>query len=375
MKKYKSSAPYRHETPACTGILLANLGTPDAPSAGAVRRFLAEFLSDPRVVELPKWLWWPILHGVILRLRPRKAAAAYSRIWRNEGSPLYVFSRRLAAAVESRLAERQRDQVRVELGMRYGRPSIAAALDKMLQANVQRLLVLPLYPQYSATTTGSTFDAVATELARWRWVPELRLVNHYHDNEGYIGALAESVRLHQARHGAPDRLLFSFHGLPKHYFLAGDPYFCQCQMTARLVAEQLALPEAHWAIGFQSRIGPREWLKPYTARLLTQWAKSGMRHVQVICPGFAVDCLETLDEIQLLNRERFFKAGGREFSYIPALNDQPAHVEVLIGIIERHCRGWKKYGADWTQADHLRELQETKQRAAKLGAEDELPPT
>ena len=239
----------------------------------------------------------------------------------------------------------------------------------MRLANVRRLLVLPLYPQYSATTTASTFDAVARELLRWRWVPEIRFINHYHEDEGYVRALTESVRSHQTTHGRADRLLFSFHGLPRHHFLAGDPYFCHCQKTARLTAEQLGLPDESWTVSFQSRFGPREWLKPYTLKLLKQWARAGVTHVQVICPGFAVDCLETLEEIQILNREGFIHAGGHEFSYIPALNDQPAHVEALLGIVEHHSQGWETYGPDWTPADHLRALQETKQRANKHGAE------
>lgn len=370
MMPFKSNQPHRHDAPPCTGILVTNLGTPEAPTAPAVRRFLREFLADPRVIELPRWLWWPILYGLILPLRPRKVAHAYQRIWDKEGSPLLVLTRRLAAALESRLAQRRPDPIRVELGMRYGKPSIADALEKLRQANVQRLLVLPLYPQYSGTTTGSTFDAVSRELSSWRWVPELRLVNHYHDDEGYVRSLAASIRAHQDRHGRPDRLLFSFHGLPRHYFLAGDPYFCHCQKTARLTAEQLGLPDGSWAVAFQSRFGPREWLKPYTSTLLAKWARSGVRHVQVLCPGFAVDCLETLEEMQILNREGFIHAGGHDFSYIPALNDQPAHVDALLGIVERHCQGWKQYGLDWTEADHQRELEETKQRALKLGADN-----
>ena len=368
MIHYSGNGPHRHDAPARTGILITNLGTSEAPSAQSVRRFLAEFLSDPCVIELPRWLWWPILHGIILRLRPSKVAHLYQRIWMDDGSPLYVYSRRLAAALESRLAARQHDLVQVELGMRYGQPSIAAALERMRQSNVQRLLVLPLYPQYSATTTGSTFDAVADVLRRWRWVPELRFVGHYHDDENHIEALAQSISAHRAAHGPPDRLLFSFHGLPRHYFLAGDPYYCHCQKTARLVAARLALPDGSWAVSFQSRFGPREWLQPYTQKLLGQWAKSGVRHVQVICPGFAVDCLETLDEIQILNKETFLGAGGSQFSYIPALNDSAGQVDALLALIDRHCRGWKKHGPEMSAADIQRELQETKQRAARLGA-------
>jgi len=361
MAKYKGQADHRHDAPPVTGVLLANLGTPDAPTPAAVRRYLGEFLSDPRVIETPALLWKPILHGIILRVRPRRSAAAYRRIWTDEGSPLLVISRRQAAAVESRLAGRD-GNFRVELAMRYGRPSVAAALDRLFDMNIRRLLVFPLYPQYSAATTGSTFDAVARVLRTWRWVPELRFVNHYHDDEGYIAALAEGIRLHQARHGTPERLLFSFHGLPKHYVLAGDPYFCQCQKTARLVAAQLGLQDAQWALSFQSRFGPREWLKPYTDKTLRSWGKAGIDHVQVVCPGFAADCLETLEEIEILNREIFRDAGGREFSYVPALNDQPHHIDALVEIIEKHCAGWPgPAGAE--------ELAETKRRAIRQGAD------
>jgi ferrochelatase len=362
MPAYKGHADHRHDAPPATGVLVTNLGTPAAPTPAAIRRYLAEFLSDPRVIEVSPLVWKPILHGLILRTRPRRVAEAYRRIWTEEGSPLLAISQRQAAAIESRLAGRRGNNFRVELGMRYGQPSIPAALDRLFEANIDRLLVLPLYPQYSGATTGSTFDAVAGALRRWRWVPELRFVNHYHDHEGYIAALAESIRLHQARHGSPERLLFSFHGLPRHYFLAGDPYFCQCQKTARLVAAQLGLQDTHWAVAFQSRFGPREWLKPYTDKLLRSWGKAGIGHVQIVCPGFAADCLETLEEIQFMNRELFRDAGGREFSYVPALNDQPAHIDALVEIIERHCSGWPN-------PPDATELAAIRSRALRLGAE------
>jgi ferrochelatase len=365
MARYRGQAPYRHDSPPATGVLLVNLGTPDAPTTPAVRRYLAEFLSDPRVIETPAWLWRPILHGIILRTRPRRSARAYRHIWTDEGSPLLRYSRRLVAALEGRLMERQRDHYRVELAMRYGQPSIGSALEKLLAANVQRLLVVPLYPQYSGSTTGSVFDAVTQVLGRWRWVPEFRFVGHYHDDEGYIGAVAESIRLHQAQHGRPERLLFSFHGLPRSYFLAGDPYFCHCQKTARLVAAQLGLSDTEWAVSFQSRFGPREWLKPYTDKVLKGWAKAGVKRVQVVCPGFAADCLETLEEIAMQNREKFLAAGGTEFGYIPALNDQPAHVEALAEIVERHCRGWRKPSPQ----EQDREIAFALERAKQLGSE------
>lgn len=324
-----------------TGVLLTNLGTPDAPTTPAVRRYLAEFLSDRRVIELSPWLWQPILRGIVLNLRPRRSAAAYARIWTDAGSPLLAISKCQAAAVDRALARTQPDDdIVTALAMRYGSPSVASALEYLRAANVQRLLVFPLYPQYSAATTGSTFDAVADVLKRWRWVPELRFINHYHDDTGYIAALADSVRAHQGRHGKPQKLLMSFHGLPKHYFLAGDPYFCHCQKTARLLAEALGLGPDDYLVTFQSRFGPREWLQPYTDKTLIALAQQGVDNVQVICPGFSADCLETLEEISILNKEQYLHHGGRQFSYIPALNDSPAHVDMLAGIVRRHISGW-----------------------------------
>ena len=344
-----------------TGVLLTNLGTPDAPTTKAVRRYLAEFLSDTRVIELSPWIWQPILHGIILRVRPRKSAAAYGRIWTDAGSPLLSISKQQAGRIDAALTRHvPGGAIVTALGMRYGTPSIASALEFLRAANVQRLLVFPLYPQYSAATTGATFDAVANVLKGWRWVPELRFINHYHDDTGYVDALASSVRHHQEQHGKPDRLLVSFHGLPKHYFLAGDPYFCHCQKTARLMAERLGLNADQYAVSFQSRFGLREWLQPYTDRLLLEWVKQGITNVQVICPGFSADCLETLEEINMLDREKFMEHGGKQFSYIPALNDTPAHIDVLTGIVRRHVSGWD-CPADTEQ------LEATRRRANEMG--------
>ena len=271
MSRYSGEQDYRHDSTECLGVLLVNLGSPDAPTTAAVRRYLAEFLWDPRVVEIPRMLWWPILHGVVLRLRPSRSAHAYQRVWTDEGSPLLAISSRQLDALQKVCTTHYGERVQLALAMRYGEPSIKAGLAQLREAQARRILILPLYPQYSAATTASTFDAVAAELSTWRWLPELRLVNHYHDDPYYIEALVDSIRQFWAEHDRPERLLFSFHGLPKKYFLAGDPYHCECRKTARLVAEQLELPQDAWAVSFQSRFGPTEWLRPYTDKLLKEW--------------------------------------------------------------------------------------------------------
>jgi len=333
---------FRHGTAPGLGVLLINLGTPDAPTVPAVRRYLAEFLSDPRVIELPRTLWWPILHGIILRLRPRRSARSYRGLWTEQGSPLLVIAQHQAAALQERLDRHLSGPVRVALGMRYGNPSIASALADLRDANARRILVLPLYPQYSATTTASGFDAVTAELSTWRRLPELRFVNQYHDEPDYIAALAQSIRAYWAEQGEPDRLLFSFHGIPRAYLLRGDPYGCQCRKTVRLTAEALALAPQHWQIAFQSRVGRKEWLQPYTEETLLAWGREGVKKVHVVCPGFAADCLETLEEIAVTSRNRFLAAGGEKFGYIPALNDRTEHLELLAGLVLRHSAGWSR---------------------------------
>ncbi len=347
MAKYPDKPDHLHDKSGCTGILLSNLGTPDAPTPDAVRRYLAEFLSDPRVIELAKPLWWLILHGIILRTRPRRSAQAYSKVWTDDGSPLLAITKKQTELVTETLQNQIGDPVIVELAMRYGSPSIPLALERLRKLNVQRLLVLPLYPQYSATTTASTIDTITSALRTWRHVPELRTINQYHDFPAYINALVESIRVHWAEHGKPDKLLFSFHGLPKKYMLAGDPYSDQCQKTADLVVEQLELEAEQWAVSFQSRLGWQEWLQPYTDKLLIEWGKAGVGHVQIICPGFSADCLETLEEIKIQNNEFFLNAGGNNFSYIPALNYEPVHITALTELITKHCHGWPGFpGSD-----------------------------
>jgi len=322
------------------GVLLTNLGTPDAPTPAALRRYLKEFLWDPRVVEFPRPIWWLVLNGVILNTRPRRSARLYAKIWSEEGSPLLVLSRRLAAALSAELERRRGQGVRVALGMRYGNPAIRAALEELRGRGCHRVLVLPLYPQYFSGTTGSTFDAVAHVLEGWRRVPELRMVGSYHDEPGYVRALSHSIRDVWKNDGEPERLLISFHGIPKRYGRAGDPYPEQCATTARLLAAELGLSPERWQMTFQSRFGREEWLEPYTDRTLQAWGSSGVRSVDVVCPGFSADCLETLEEIAILNRGFFLQVGGQRFRYIPALNDRPDHVAALADLVERHLGGW-----------------------------------
>ncbi len=370
--KYLGNAEYRHGEPDTAGVLIANVGSPDAPTPAALRRYLAQFLSNPRIIELPPLLWRPILHGIILRLRPRRSAAAYRKVWQPEGSPLRAISERQAHALQGELQRRCAGRIRVALGMRYGNPSIAAGLEQLRLAGARRLLLLPLYPQYSAATTASVFDAAAAALRGWRWLPELRLALHYPDYPPLIDALAQSVRAYQQREGEPERLLFSFHGLPRHYFLAGDPYHCECHKTARLTAARLGLQEERWAVAFQSRFGPRAWLKPYTDHLLKQWAQDGVKNVQVICPGFSADCLETLEEVAIRYREEFLEAGGERLGYIPALNDETAHIRALADLVLEHARGWPEYighGAPGAQdAENRQQLLAQRQRALAAGA-------
>ncbi len=336
---------YRHGSAPGAGVLLVNLGTPDAPTPAALRRYLGEFLWDRRVVEIPRPLWWLILHGWVLRTRPAKSAAKYAEVWTEAGSPLLAIAGRQRAAIAARLEALCPGPVAVALGMRYGEPSIGCALRALRDAGAERVLVLPLYPQYSASTTASAFDAIAAELGRWRWLPELRFVNQYHDDAGYLGALAASLEAAWREQPPGEKLLFSFHGLPKRNLLAGDPYHCQCHKTARLLAERLGLSAERWAVAFQSRFGRAEWLKPYTSETLADWARRGVRSVDVVCPGFSADCLETLEEIAGENRALFIATGGERFRYVPALNDAHAHIEALLALVRRHAAGWPEFDA------------------------------
>lgn len=317
---------------AKTGVLITNLGTPDAPTAAALRPYLAEFLSDPRVIEIPRIIWKVILHGIILRVRPAKSARLYQSIWTEAGSPLLAISEHQRDKLQQQLG----DTVSVKLGMRYGNPSIAKALREFQDQGIRKIIVLPLYPQYGAPTTGSTFDAIATEMMQWRWVPELHFINAYFDHPAYISALAESVDRHIKANGMPDKIVFSYHGMPKSYLEKGDPYYCHSVKTTRLIKEALNLDDKQVQTTFQSRFGKAEWLQPYTDVTLQQLAQEGIRHIAVVCPAFSVDCLETLEEIAVENRTVFLEAGGETFHYIPALNDTPEHIQALNQLIKPH---------------------------------------
>jgi len=352
----------------CSGVLLCNLGSPDAPTSKAVRRYLAEFLWDPRVIEIPRLPWWLILHGIILRTRPKKSARLYQSVWTDEGAPLIRISKRQAEAMQRSLEGRIAGPVKVELAMRYGQPSIVSALRRLQQANAQRILVLPLYPQYSATTTASIFDAVMDELKTWRLLPEMRYVNHYHDDSLFIQALANSILDHFKIEGKPQKLIFSFHGMPRRNLNLGDPYYCECQKTARLTAERLGLSDEQWLVTFQSRFGKAEWLKPYTDKTLEQLPKDGVKKVAVVCPAFSADCLETLEEIAVENRGIFLGAGGESFTYIPALNDRQDHIEALSELALRHMQGWPELDPEWNVSHVSRDAEATLARAKVLGA-------
>ena len=368
MPRFTSSPDYEHGLPESLGVLLVNLGTPDAPTTAAVRRYLAEFLADPRVVELPRAIWWLILHGYILRTRPARSAAAYAEIWTEQGSPLLLHTQDIANAVQEKLSARLSGAVHVEVGMSYGQPSLQGALQKLFDQYVRRLIVLPLYPQYSGTTTGSVFEAVSAGLSKRRWVPELRFVNHYHDAAGYVSSLATSIRDYWDIHGRGEKLLMSFHGVPKRTLTSGDPYHCQCQKTGRLVAESLELGDEQWLLSFQSRVGRDEWLRPYTDETLEKWGRDGVGNIDVVCPGFAADCLETLEEIEMQNAELFKNAGGGELRYIPALNARNDHVAFLSRLIEKNIGGWPEASPDWDLSDTARQLEKSRQRAMQKGA-------
>ena len=340
MSQYWQEPAYTHGTAPRTGVLLVNLGTPTAPTAAALRPYLKEFLSDPRVVEIPRPIWWLILNGIILNTRPAKSAKKYASVWTSEGSPLKVHTEKQAKLLAGFLAQAGQRELHVSWAMRYGQPSIRSQLDAMRAAGCTRILVVPLYPQYAASTTATVVDEVANCLRHWRNLPEVRYVRSFGDDPGYIEALAASVRAHWQRNGQADRLVLSFHGIPRRSLDLGDPYHCECYKTGRLLGEALKLAPERLIVSFQSRFGKAEWLKPYTQPTLEDLGRSGVGSVDVMCPGFVSDCLETLEEINMECREAFLHAGGKQFSYIPCLNENQPWIEALTTLSLNHLGNW-----------------------------------
>jgi len=353
-KHFKGLSGFEHGRSVAMGVLVVNLGTPDEPTTSSVRRYLAEFLSDKRVVEIPKLLWMLILHGIILRIRPAKSARAYKKVWSEQGSPLMAGTAELSSKIQTALNDRICGQCNVQLAMRYGNPSIKHGLESLQAEGAERIMVLPLYPQYSGATTGSVADAVFSSLSKWRWVPELRLLGAYHDDPDYIVAVAQSINTHWQANGhlinnkldKGHKLFISFHGMPKATLQAGDPYFCHCHKTARLIAAELNLDEDQWEMAFQSRFGKAEWLQPYAAKRFVELPAEGVKNISVVCPGFSIDCLETLEEIAIEGRKEFITAGGQTFEYVPALNSSTQHVEFMVNRIMQNASAWPELKND-----------------------------
>jgi ferrochelatase len=338
--KYQAEPAFAHGTPVKTGILLVNLGTPDAPTAQAVRPYLKEFLGDPRVVEIPRAIWWLILNGIILNTRPKKSAAKYATIWMPEGSPLRVHTEKQTSLLQGFLSQRTQAPFVVDYAMRYGNPSISSVLRKLREQNCHRILVVPMYPQYAASSSGTVFDVVFDEVLHMRNTPALRTIKNFHDNPGYIKALANNINDYWMKNGRPEKLVMSFHGLPQFSLDKGDPYHCECHKTGRLLAQQLGLKPEQYKVSFQSRFGKAEWLKPYTTATLTELGKQKTKRVDVVCPGFVADCLETLEEIAMEGKEDFQQAGGGEYHYIPCLNERNDWMHALTDLVMENLHGW-----------------------------------
>lgn len=354
---------YQHGTQMRTGVLLINLGTPDAPTANALRPYLKEFLSNPRIIEIPKWIWWPILHGIILNFRPKKSAEKYAQIWMPEGSPLKVYTERQTDLLRNALEKRTSPAPMVEYAMNIGSPSVADVMQRMSNQGCERILILPLFPQYAASSTAAAMDNVFATLNTMRNMPAIRTVKHYHDEPGYIAALAHNINDYWEQNGKPDKLIMSFHGVPRATLDKGDPYHCYCQKTGRLLAEALLLNADQYQVCFQSRFGRAEWLTPYTSDTLMQMGKDKIRRVDVVCPGFVSDCLETLEEIAIEARKTFLEAGGQTFHYIPCLNDRDDWIQALTDIAHRNLQGWLGLAQSKEETEQSREL------AIKLGAQ------
>lgn len=358
---YQTEPRFTHGTPEKTGILLVNLGTPDAPTAQAVRPYLKEFLSDPRVVEIPKPIWWLILNGIILNVRPKKSAAKYASVWTPEGSPLRVYTAKQATLLEGYLSERTKAPFVVDYAMSYGNPSIASVMQKLKAQNCTRILVVPLYPQYAASSTATVFDRVFASVQSMRNTPAIRTIKHFHDDAGYIKALAANVNEYWMKNGRPEKLVMSFHGVPQYTLEKGDPYHCECLKTGRLLAEELGLSKEQYVVSFQSRFGKAEWIKPYTTATLLALGKQKTQRVDVVCPGFVADCLETLEEIAMEGKEDFQHAGGGEYHYIHCLNDRNDWMHAFTDLVMNNLQGW-------LIEPNSAELEQSKLRAMALGA-------
>ena len=339
MSNYIGEKDYQHGSKEKVGILITNLGTPDAPNTSSLKIYLNQFLSDPRVIEVPKIIWQIILRLFILQLRPRKSAKTYKSIWTKEGSPLLNISKKQLEAIRSRLEKKSKNTY-IELGMRYGNPSIKNALEVLQKNQARKLLILPLYPQYCAATTGSTFDSVSEILQTWRWIPEIRFINQYFEEKKYIEALSYSISNFWKKNKKPQMLVFSYHGIPKKYHLKGDPYHCFCLKTTRLVKEHLKLADDEVITTFQSRFGSQEWLQPYTDQTLKELPNKNIKNIHIISPGFSADCLETLEELEVENKNYFIEAGGNDYKYIPCLNDDELHIDFLVDLIFKNTQGW-----------------------------------
>jgi ferrochelatase len=359
--------PYQHGSVEKIGVLVVNLGTPEHPTANALKIYLKEFLSDPRVVEIPRLLWWPILNLIILNFRPKRSAEKYASIWLKNGSPLRVNSERQVQKVKEEFTSKGIN-INILLAMRYGKPSIEESIQKLKKQNINKLLLLPLYPQFSASTSATVFDKVFEQLIKMRNPPAIRTVKCFHDNEYYISNISKSIKNYWSLNGKPEVLVFSFHGIPLRSLMKGDPYHCQCHKTARLIAEELNLKDSEWQISFQSRFGKAEWLKPYTSEIIVNMAKKGIKSINVVCPGFISDCLETLEEIEMELKEEFLNAGGSNFNYIPCLNDTELGVSMLCKLIEKETLGWRKEDRNDKLLTQLAKNQ--RKRALDLGAEN-----
>lgn len=360
--RYRSEPPYAHGTAEKTAVLLINLGTPEAPTAKAVKPYLREFLSDPRVVEIPKPIWWLILNGIILNTRPKKSAAKYASIWMPEGSPLKVHTEHQTLLLQDALNKKmQGTPLLVAYAMRYGNPSIASVLAKLKALNCQRILLVPLYPQYAASATGTAIDAVAAEIQKMRNMPALRTIKHFHDDAAYIRTTAQNIRDYWTLHGRPDKLVMSFHGVPRYTLEKGDPYHCECLKSGRLIAEELGLNKEQYTISFQSRFGKAEWVKPYTTATLIELGRQHTKRVDVVCPGFVSDCLETLEEIAQEGKEDFQHAGGGAYHYISCLNERPDWIQALGDLVMNNLHGWLD------QPDPV-QLEQTRLHALAAGA-------